>query len=82
MAFRLISMITKILLASLLVGLALSVFDITPAQVLKDMGLTPERIMNLARRGFNWAVPYVILGAMVTIPIWLVMYLFRPPRGD
>lgn len=82
MAFRLISGIIKILLASLLVGVALSSVDITASQVLQDLGLTPERIMNYARRGLHWALPNIILGALITVPIWLVMYLLRPPRGD
>lgn len=82
MAFRLLSIIIKISLASLLVGVALSAIDITAAQVLQDLGLTPERIMNVARRGLNWAIPHIILGALITVPIWLVMYLLRPPRGD
>lgn len=82
MAFRLLSIAIKIALASLLVGVALSAVDITATQVLQDIGLTPERIMNVARRGFNWAVPHIILGALITVPIWLVMFLLRPPRGD
>lgn len=82
MAYRLLSSLLKIALASLLVGIALSAVDITASQVLQDIGLTPERIMNVARRGFNWAIPHVILGALITVPIWLVMFLLRPPRGD
>lgn len=82
MAYRLLSIVIKIALASLLVGLALSAVDITASQVLQDLGLTPERIMNIARRGFNWAIPHIILGALITVPIWLVMFLLRPPRGD
>jgi len=82
MAFRLLSIVIKIALASLLVGVALSAVDITATQVLQDLGLTPERIMNVAQRGFNWAIPHVILGALITVPIWLVMFLLRPPRGD
>ena len=82
MAYRLISIVIKISLASLLVGVALSSVDITASQVLQDLGLTPERVMNVARRGLNWAVPHIILGALITVPIWLVMYLLRPPRGD
>jgi hypothetical protein len=82
MAYRLFSVFVKILLASLLVGVALSSLDITASQVLNDFGLTPERIANLARRGFNWALPNIILGALITVPIWLVIYLLRPPRGD
>lgn len=82
MAYRLLSSLLKIALASLLVGIALSAVDITASQVLQDIGLTPERIMNVARRGFNWAIPHLILGALITVPIWLVMFLLRPPRGD
>ncbi len=82
MIYRLLSMVLKILLASLLVGVALSSLDISASNVLEDFGLTPERIFNFARRGINWALPHIILGALITVPIWLVMYLFRPPRGD
>ncbi len=82
MAFRLISTLLKILLASLLVGLALSGLNITPEQILGDLGLTPEQIMDFLRRGVQWALPHVILGGLVTVPIWLVMYILRPPRGE
>ena len=79
MSYRFLSTIIKIVLASLLVGVALSNFNITAAQILKDFGITPDQIINYARRGFNWALPHIILGAIITIPIWLVMFLFRPP---
>ena len=82
MVYRLVSIVLKILLASLLVGVVLSSLDITAARLLGDFGLTPEQIVNYARRGVRWALPNIILGALITVPIWLVMYLFRPPRGD
>lgn len=82
MAYRLLSIALKILLASLLVGVALSTLNITASQVLQDFGMTPDQIMHFARRGFRWALPHIILGALITVPIWLVMYLLRPPRGD
>jgi hypothetical protein len=82
MTYRLFSIALKILLASLLVGVALSTLNITASQVLQDFGMTPDQLMNYAHRGFRWALPHIILGALITIPIWLVMYLLRPPRGD
>lgn len=82
MIYRLVSMVLKILLASLLVGVALSSLDITAARLLEDFGLTPGQLMNYARRGIHWTLPHIILGALITVPIWLVMYLFRPPRDD
>lgn len=65
----------------MLTGAALSAFDITAADLLADIGLTPERVLELLQRGAEWAVPNIVLGSMVIVPIWLVMYLFRPPRG-
>ena len=82
MLYRLITTLLKILLASLLVGMALSSLSITPEQILQDLGLTPEQIMDYVRRGVEWALPHVILGSLVTVPIWLVMYILRPPRGE
>ena len=63
-------------------GVALSSLDITAARLLEDFGLTPEKLLNYARRGIHWALPHIILGALITIPIWLVMYMFLPPRDD
>ncbi len=82
MPYRFLFTILKFLLISLLIGVALASFNITAVQVLKDFGLTPDQILSYARRGFNWALPHIIMGALITIPIWLVMYLFRPPPDD
>ena len=82
MTYRMVMSLVKILIASLLVGVALSSLNITPDQILKDFGLTPDQIMDYARRGIRWALPHVILGALITVPIWLVMYLLRPPSGE
>ena len=82
MIYRLVSMTLKISLASLLVGVALSSLDITAARLLEDIGLTPGQLVHYARKGIYWTLPHIILGALITIPIWLVMYMFLPPRDD
>ena len=82
MTYRFIASLVKILLASLLVGVALSTLNITPEQILQDFGMTPEQLLDYGRRGLRWALPHVILGALITVPVWVVMYLLRPPSGD
>lgn len=79
--FRFISAALKIVVASLLTGAVLSALNITAADVLSDLGLTPERVLNYLERGVQWAVPNIILGSLVIVPIWVVVYLLRPPRG-
>jgi len=79
MLARLISTLVKVAVASLIVGTVLAHFGITADQVLKDMGITPERLGELARQGFAWALPNLLLGSLIIVPVWFVAFLFRPP---
>jgi hypothetical protein len=63
----------------LVVGTILAHLGITADQLMREFGLSAERIEDYARRGFSWAWPNVLLGAMVIGPIWFLAYLFRPP---
>jgi hypothetical protein len=76
---RIFSTLVKVAVASLIVGTVLAHFGITADQVLKDMGVTPERLSELTRQAFAWALPNVLLGSIVIVPVWLVAFLFRPP---
>lgn len=79
MLARLFTTLIKVAVASLIVGTVLAHFGITADQVLKDLGITPERLAELARQGFAWALPNLLLGSIIIVPVWVVVYLFRPP---
>ncbi len=68
--------------ASLIVGTILAHFGITAEQLIKEFGLSYERVEDMARRGLSWAAPNLLVGAMVILPVWFVLYLFRPPGGS
>ncbi|MGB7040858.1 MAG: DUF6460 domain-containing protein [Xanthobacteraceae bacterium] len=67
------------LLASLIVETVLAHFGIGTSQLIQSAGLSPERIEDLARDGISWALPNLLLGSLVIIPIWFVIFLLRPP---
>jgi hypothetical protein len=69
----------KVIVGSLIVGTILAHFGITIDELMRGFGLSPDRIIDLGRRGFAWALPNLLLGAMVIIPIWFLIFLFRPP---
>ena len=69
----------KVILASLVIGTILAHFGITADQLMKEVGLSAERVEDLARQGIAWALPNVLLGALVIVPIWFVLFLLRPP---
>ena len=79
MLSRLTRTMVKVLIASLIVGTILAHFGITTDELVKTAGLSPERIEDLAREGVAWALPNLLLGALVIVPVWFVLYLFRPP---
>jgi hypothetical protein len=78
---RFASALLKILLVSLVTGAGLSAFDVTAADILSEIGLTPDNVLEMLQRGVAWAIPNIVLGSMVIVPIWLVIYLLRPPRS-
>lgn len=79
--FRLLSAVFKIVIISLITGAALSAVGITAGDILATVGLTPEKLLDLFQRGVVWAIPNIMLGSMVIVPIWIAIYLLRPPRG-
>ncbi len=81
MLYRIVATVVKIALASLCVGVVLSSLNVTAEQVLADMGLTPEKIILWLSEGAQWAIPHLLLGSIVIVPVWIIIYLFRPPRG-
>lgn len=78
---KLISTVTKILVASIITGVILEKLNLSAEQILLELGLTPENVITFVERGMTWAIPHLILGSLVIVPVWLVVYLFRPPRS-
>jgi hypothetical protein len=79
MLSRLTRTIVKVLIASLIVGTILAHFGITAGELMQAAGLSTERIQELAREGLAWALPNLLLGSLVIVPVWFLLYLFRPP---
>ena len=71
--------LVKITVASLIVGTILAHFGVTTEQIMQRVGLSQERLMELAERGLTWALPNLVLGSLVIVPVWFLIYLFRPP---
>ena len=80
MVHGLVRTLVKLTIASLIVGTIMTQFGITPEQFMREFGLSQERVMELVREAMTWALPNLLLGSLVIVPVWLVIYLFRPPR--
>ena len=71
--------LVKVAIASLIVGTILTHFGITIDVLMKELGLSSGRVEELVRRGVAWAMPNILLGALIIVPLWCLAFLFRPP---
>ncbi|HLH94202.1 MAG TPA: DUF6460 domain-containing protein [Xanthobacteraceae bacterium] len=79
MLYDFLQTLIKIAVASLIVGTILGHFGITTEHVMREFGVSPDRIMELARQGLTWALPNLLTGSLIIVPVWFLIYLFRPP---
>lgn len=71
----------KVLLFSFIIGVLLSFFEIDPKQLLANFGETVQAIFEVVASVIEWAVKYVLLGAIVVVPIWLIFFFINKARG-
>ena len=79
MLFSSMRTLVKVAVASLIVGTILSHFGISAEALLRETGVPPDRFIDYGRKAWDWAAPNVILGAMIIVPVWFLVFLFRPP---
>jgi Family of unknown function (DUF6460) len=72
-------MFFKLGLASLITGAVLQALNLDALTLMGKAGVTPEAARELIRQGAMWALPNIALGALIIVPIWVVVYLLRPP---
>lgn len=76
---RLLQSLVKIAVAALIVGTILAHFGITLEALGAAFGLSTDRFKELVQQGFAWTLPNLVLGLVVIIPLWFLVYILRPP---
>lgn len=72
-----LAVVLRLAILSLLVGLLLSFFGITPRNFLYVMDDLARRIYDLGFGAVEWVLEYIVLGAMLVVPVWFVLRLLR-----
>jgi hypothetical protein len=71
----------RLILLSILVGVVLAAVGFDPWNILRSIQLLFQRIWDLGFDAVNWLWRYFLLGAVIVIPLWLLMRVFGSPRG-
>jgi Family of unknown function (DUF6460) len=75
-----LSVAFRLILLSILVGVVLAAIGFDPWNILKSIRLLFQRIWDLGFDAVNWLWRYFLLGAVVVVPVWLLMRIFGTPR--
>ena len=85
-----LGVLVRLIVLSIVVGVVLSALGITPDNILYRINELLRRIYDLGFGAVETMLGYLILGAMVVVPIWLISRLIKsmrrsevppPPRG-
>ncbi|MEZ5852121.1 MAG: DUF6460 domain-containing protein [Hyphomicrobiaceae bacterium] len=70
-----VGVIVRLAVLSIVVGIVLSALGIDPRDIPRHLVLLGRRIYDLGFGAFESVFGYLILGAMVVVPVWLVARL-------
>ena len=65
---------------SFVVGVILSVLGVSPYDIVAGLERLVARIYNMGFETVEWIFRYFLLGAVVVVPVWLIMRVLRMGR--
>ena len=75
-----ISVLSRLALLSILVGVVLQTVGLEPTNVLKSLEMLARQVYAMGFDAVRYVWQYFLLGAAVVIPFWILMRLLRPGR--
>ena len=76
-----VAVILRLAVISLIVGVVLSALGINATNLFSSLSLFARRIYSLGFGAVDWIVQYLLVGAMVVVPIWLVARILGGTRN-
>jgi len=76
-----LAVIGRLVLLSILVGVILAALGLDPWNIIESVRLLVLHIWNMGFDAVRWLWQYFLLGAVIVVPIWLLVRLSRAPRG-
>ena len=76
-----LSVIFRLVLLSILVGVILEALGFDPWNILDSLQRLAQHIWDMGFDAVRFLWRYLVLGAVLVVPIWLLMRLARAPRG-
>jgi hypothetical protein len=77
-----LSVVFRLVLLSILIGVILEVLGLDPWNIFQSLRTLFLRIWDMGFDALRWLWRYLLLGAAVVVPIWLIVRLMRAAKGS
>jgi hypothetical protein len=72
-----LSIIFRLILLSLLIGVILQVLGLDPWNIFDSLRRLVLHVWDMGFDALRWLWRYLLLGAVIVVPIWLIVRLMR-----
>ena len=72
----------RLAIVSVLVGVLLSTLGMTPRNFFRVIDEFARRVYDLGFGAITWMLDYLVLGAMLVVPLWLLIRLLKARPGS
>jgi len=76
-----LAVIGRLVLLSILVGVILAAIGLDPWNIIESVRALIIHIWTMGFDIVRWLWRYFLLGAVIVVPIWLLVRLSKTPRG-
>jgi hypothetical protein len=76
-----LAVLAKLALLSILIGVVLSTIGFDPWNIVDSVRRLVRWIWDMGFDAVRWLWRYFLLGAVIVVPIWLIVRLVRSPAG-
>lgn len=76
-----LAVLAKLVMMSILAGVVLSVMGLDPWNLVHSVRVLAHHLYAMGFDAVRWVWRYFLLGAVVVVPVWLVMRLFGGARA-
>ena len=77
-----LSVIFRLVLLSILIGVILQVLGLDPWNIIESLRRLVVHVWDMGFDAVRWLWRYLLLGAVVVVPIWVIVRLMRVAKGD
>ena len=76
-----LAVLLRLILVSILVGVVLAALGLDPYDIISSVERLIRHIWDMGFDAVRWLWRYFLLGAVIVIPIWIIMRVVNAPRG-